>query len=222
MTDSVIAAPVPIESARGADGDVAVRGISFEDYLRLYEGQYAEWFPPDEVRVYVANNLEHQDLLSYLDMLLRLFLRWTKLGKHYIAGVPMKTEVGKPGREPDIMIILNEHLDRLTETYVIGAADIVVEIISLESRGRDLDDKFKEYAQSGVPEYWLFDPDNEAVDLHTLVERDGKRLYVRVQPNAQGRIASRVLPGMILDPLWLDAEKRPEDDAMIKHMAGKQ
>jgi Uma2 family endonuclease len=39
-----------------------------------------------------------------------------------------------------------------------GAADIVIEIVSLESAQRDYGEKFHEYEQAGVREYWIIDP----------------------------------------------------------------
>lgn len=57
--------------------------------------------------------------------------------------------------------VASEHLDRLKETYLDGPADLVVGIVSPDSVGRDRGEKFYEYAQGGVPEYWLIDPQLE-------------------------------------------------------------
>ena len=69
----------------------------------------------------------------------------------------MKIGPDLPGREPDILFIAREHLDRFRDTYLDGPADLVVEIISRDSRARDRGDKFYEYEQGGVREYWLLD-----------------------------------------------------------------
>lgn len=39
-----------------------------------------------------------------------------------------------------------------------GPADLVVEIVSRDSVARDYDDKFSEYEEAGVQEYWIIDP----------------------------------------------------------------
>lgn len=49
----------------------------------------------------------------------------------------------------------------MKETYLDGPADLVVGIVSPDSVGRDRGEKFYEYAQGGVPEYWLIDPQLE-------------------------------------------------------------
>jgi Uma2 family endonuclease len=61
------------------------------------------------------------------------------------------------GREPDLLFVASEHLSRLEEIYLDGPADLVVEIVSSESVGRDLGEKLYEHARGGVPEYWLID-----------------------------------------------------------------
>ena len=61
-------------------------------------------------------------------------------------------------REPDVLFLAKEHLGRLRDSHIEGPADLVVEIVSKESRGRDRGEKFYEYGEGGVPEYWLLDP----------------------------------------------------------------
>jgi Uma2 family endonuclease len=102
--------------------------------------------------------------------------------------------------EADLLIFLNEHLDRVRHTFVEGAADIVVEIVSPESVDRDYVKKMAEYARGGVPEYWLVDPVKNKAAVYVL-GADGQ-----YQPNAldsEGRLQSRVLPGFVLPPLLL-------------------
>ena len=49
----------------------------------------------------------------------------------------------------------SERLDRVHRTYLDGPADLVVEIVSPESAGRDRGEKYYEYEAAGIPEYWL-------------------------------------------------------------------
>jgi Uma2 family endonuclease len=181
----------------------APQRISFADYLRQYdsiEGVRSEW-NAGVVEIYtMANNFTHNELLSFLQTLLRIFLDLKKLGRIVIAGVPMYVGDEQPAREPDLMVLLNAHLDRLTPQYVNGAADVAVEIVSPESDERDRGKKFLEYEAAGVPEYWLIDPIRRQVAFYMRGE-DGR--YQTVTADAQGRVASRILPGFVLDPGWL-------------------
>ena len=54
---------------------------------------------------------------------------------------------------------------------VAGRADLVVEVISPPSRRYDRVTKLRYYAELGVPEYWIVDPDAKTVE--DLVLRDG-------------------------------------------------
>lgn len=67
-------------------------------------------------------------------------------------------KLAQSGREPDLLFISNETAQRLTERKLEGAADLVIEIIFPESVRRDRYEKFDEYEEAGVREYWIIDP----------------------------------------------------------------
>jgi Uma2 family endonuclease len=211
MVDSLIAPPV--ERTEGSVERSVERSITFDEFLVEYAEQHAEWV--DGEVILIVNNTEHNDFLLFIGTLLRLFLQIRNLGKVTLAGVPMRLTSEKTGREPDLMILLGENTKRIKATYVDGAADIAIEIVSPESVGRDYGDKFKEYAAAGVQEYWLFDQERDAILLYRLGEHDGKPAYIRQAADSRGRLYSTLLPGLYIDPAWLRAEKRPEGRAMI-------
>jgi Uma2 family endonuclease len=95
----------------------------------------------------------HQITLGYLYELLSLFVRLFNLGKVIVAPFEMKARRGGSSREPDLLFA-RENLERLTGDRLSGPADLVVEIISEDSVRRDRDDKFREYAEAGVREYY--------------------------------------------------------------------
>src|SRR5258708_20749745 len=135
--------------------------ISFRDYLKTYngvEGVRTEWVAGTVERYVMTNNRSHQRLLGFLFTLFNLFLDRKHLGEVIIAGFPMYVGDDKPAREPDLMVILSAHRERIKSTYLDGIADIVVEIVSPESGERDHGTKYIEYETLGIPEYWLIDP----------------------------------------------------------------
>lgn len=174
--------------------------VSFEEYLRLGHEGRAEWVD-GKVEKQMPVSWIHQQLLIFLTVLLESFLDLRKLGVITSAGYPVRLADQERAREPDLMVILNDKLNRITPTYFDGAPDICIEIVSPESVGRDYETKFNEYEAAGVPEYWLFDPARRAADIYALDE-DGK--YARLPLDQRGRLVSRVLPGFALDPalLW--------------------
>ena len=72
--------------------------------------------------------------------------------------------------------------------------------------GRDRGEKFLEYREGGVPEYWLVDPLAQSLELYLLDERGH---YSIAAPDASGIFHSRALPGFWLDPAWLWQEPLP-------------
>ncbi len=70
-------------------------------------------------------------------------------------------------RYPDIMYLSPDHLDRF-QTDQWDYADLVVEIVSKDDPARDYVDKRAEYAQCGIPEYWIVDPVQNLIHVLAL------------------------------------------------------
>ncbi len=103
------------------------------------------------------------------------------------------------------MFVAEAHRDRLRPTYIDGPADLAVEIVSPESGGRDRGEKFYEYAQGGVAEYWLLDPTTRWAEFYAL--QDGH--YRTLLAAGEGEFRSGVLPGFWLRLEWLWQVPRP-------------
>jgi Uma2 family endonuclease len=74
--------------------------------------------------------------------------------------------------QPDVFVVLNEHMGKLTPSRMIGGPDLVVEIRSPGTATYDRLSKYEAYEQAGVPEYWIADPRTRSVEV--LVLQDGK------------------------------------------------
>jgi Uma2 family endonuclease len=75
--------------------------------------------------------------------------------------------------EPDLLYVSRERAPLiLTQKHFTGAPDIVVEIASPSTRRRDSTIKLRLYERSGVPEYWVVDPDRKSLRVYR--NRDGK------------------------------------------------
>ena len=108
----------------------------------------------------------HQFTLGEFYILLREFVNKHGLGTVCFAPLPVRLWPDKI-REPDILYFSHEHADRIGEQYC-GPPDLAVEVISPNTRLTDRRDKFSEYAQAGVQEYWLVDPGDRTVEVFTL------------------------------------------------------
>lgn len=101
----------------------------------------------------------------------------------------------------------------LRESFLDGPADLVVEVISPESRGRDRGEKFYEYEQSRVREYWLLDPLRRQAEMYGLGE-DG--IYRPLPVGEDGLLHSTVLEGLWLRLDWLWQDPLPKLLAVLR------
>ncbi len=174
--------------------------ISYEEFLAwMNEERHAEWVDGEIVEMSPVSN-QHQNVTGFLAALLRVYAEARQLGEVRSEPYQMKPALHFPGRAPDIFFVATSHLDRLKKTYLEGPADLVVEIISPESRARDRGDKFFEYEAAGIPEYWLLDPIREQAEFYQL-GADG--IYRPAALDEQGRYHSVILPGLWLQENWL-------------------
>ncbi len=87
---------------------------------------------------------------------------------------------------PDLVFLSQSHLDRYSSDRgrIIGAPDLVVEIVSPASASRDRVAKFNAYREAGVPWYWLIDSQSLAVEEYRLMPEG----YLAVARVAAGEI----------------------------------
>jgi Uma2 family endonuclease len=174
-------------------------GLSYEAFLDwLDEDVRAEWIN-GEIIVMSPASRAHQEVMSALASLVSVYVRENSLGEVYLPPFNLKPGPDLPGREPDLMFVARQHLNRVRKTFLDGPADLVVEIISPESRTRDTIDKFREYEQGRIPEYWIVDPYQQTVQFFQLDE-NGR--YREAQAEA-GVCRSRVIEGFWLRTDWL-------------------
>lgn len=146
-----------------------------------------------ELTVSPAPSFFHQEIVDRFHDRLKAWVREHRLGKTGIAPLDM---VLAPRRsvQPDVVFISTARLGIIRDR-VLGAADLVAEVISPESRRRDRFDKRDLYEQHGVREYWLLDPEAQTVEVFYL-QAGEYELVGRWRPGEQAR--SRLLKGFSL------------------------
>jgi Uma2 family endonuclease len=187
--------------------------MTYEEFLAwLDEDTWAEWVNGEVVLMSPIAD-EHQDLGGFLLALIRFFVEAYQLGVVRYEPSQMKTATNLPGRSPDIFFVAKENLSRLKRTYMEGPADLVVEIISPESRARDRGEKFYEYEQGGVREYWMLDRQRKQAEFYAL-GADG--IYRLIPSGDDGVFRSVVLPGFWLRVEWLWQDPLPPLMTVLK------
>lgn len=183
--------------------------MSYEEFLAWAdEDVHAEWVN-GEVITFMPPNTLHQSLVQFLSALLALFVQFFRLGKVIHAPFEMKAAPDGPAREPDILFIASEHLERLTAERLQGPADLVIEIVSDESVTRDRVDKLYEYEEAGVREYWIIDPRPRRHRAEFYV-RDERGQFQPALPDRERVYHSTAVPGFWLRVDWLWAEELPD------------
>lgn len=159
-----------------------------DDYLTLDTNLRVE-FSHGIVEVQEMPTEAHQLIIAYLYGRLQAFTAASHLGITLFAGIRVLLAPGK-FREPDIVFMHHDHADRRGQQSWQGA-DLVMEVVS-DDRERDLVTKRREYAQAGIPEYWIVDPR----DRQILVLRLAGDSYVVHAAAGLGETAtSALLPG---------------------------
>ncbi len=193
--------------------------MTYEEFLAWAdEDRLAEWvaMPGTDVGVVTMTSpasTRHQLLSDFLLKVLGTYAEAHDLG--VVLSAPFQMKLPGSGREPDLLFVATEHLERLKTTYLDGPADLVVEIVSPESVGRDRGEKFYEYEQGGVSEYWLVDPLRRRFEAYHL---DEQGFYRSLFDGAEGRYDSQVLTGFWLRVEWLWQSPLPRTLEVVREL----
>jgi len=136
------------------------------DYFRLPETNKIIELSEGRIIITPSPTSQHQRILGKLYRLFGNYIFAKKLGEAVMSPIDTRLWEGKV-RQPDIVFMSNEHLDRITEE-MWGVPDLVVEILSEGTAKTDREDKYLEYQKAGVLEYWIVDPFKQAIDIYTL------------------------------------------------------
>ena len=172
--------------------------ITYEQFLKRYEGVRAEWVD-GEVELKMSVSKLHNEVTRFLLFAMGAFIEEQSLGEIFFTQFQMKLPGGGSGREPDLVFVRTGRLDRVVRQFIDGPGDLVVEVVSPESQDRDRNVKFREYEAGGVAEYWLIDPDKETAEFFVL--HDGH--FERHEPDATGIYRSASMDGFWLRVSWL-------------------
>lgn len=111
----------------------------------------------------------HQRTSMKLSSLMHLFASQNNLGVVYCAPIDVFVDEHNVP-QPDILFIANAKKHIITDDGIMGAPDLVVEILSPSSIRNDRGIKQRLYQRLGVQEYWIVDPNNNSIEVYRLSE----------------------------------------------------
>jgi Uma2 family endonuclease len=155
-----------------------------EAYFEL-DGAYLVEYRKGRLEILPMPSMTHQRIAARLYSALR-------------AAAPAEAEVLFAGtrvrvsedtfREPDVLYVQPGGASSDEDEFTEHAA-LVIEVLSESNRDHDLDTKRREYAQAGIPEYWIVDPENRRI---TVLQLRGDHCEVHGD-YAPGQVAQSLL-----------------------------
>jgi Uma2 family endonuclease len=188
--------------------------------LRMTEQQFEDWLDEDvraewvdgEVILMAPANTEHVLLNGWLWRLVADFVDFHRAGTVFGIEQQVRLPRQKRRRNPDLLFIASRHTNRIRQTYIEAAPDLIMEIVSPDSKSRDWREKFLDYQSAGVREYWIIDRPSRRVEVYIL---DRTKKYRRILEK-DTKIASKVLRGFYIRPKWLWQSPLPSKAAVLR------
>ena len=143
-----------------------------EDYYNLPDNIRAELVDGYFIYNQAAPSRIHQEILMELSGTIHNYLK-EKNGPCRVYPAPLAVKLNeKAVVEPDISVVCDP--DKLTKQGCTGAPDWIIEIVSPNNSSHDYIFKLNLYANAGVREYWIVDPDKNNVFVYCLEEEHFK------------------------------------------------
>jgi Uma2 family endonuclease len=102
----------------------------------------------------------HQSAITWFITYLTMHVQMAGLGRVELAPNTVL--------QPDVTVVLQARQQIITPSRIVGAPDLVVEILSPGTAGHDRRCKQDAYARAGVREYWIADPAARTVEVLRL------------------------------------------------------
>ncbi|MGH9381104.1 MAG: Uma2 family endonuclease, partial [Thermoanaerobaculia bacterium] len=130
-------------------------GVSEAEFY-AHEGEDSPWEYLDGRLVMMSASDRHEDLFPFLFIILGGFL--DVRGGAVVRGsrYPMRLDE-RWSPEPDLLVVRDQHRERMTAQRLEGPADLVIEIASEGDPGFDVREKLPRYREARIPEIWLVD-----------------------------------------------------------------
>ena len=166
---------------------------TYDDFVQFPDDGKRHEIIDGEHYVTPSPNTKHQAVSANLLFSIHAYLRQHPIG--HVFSAPFDVVLSNfDVVEPDLLYVSRERLTVLTKAHVRGAPDLVVEILSPGTRRTDERTKLNLYERFGVGEYWVVDPERDAVLVH---RRDSEAFAKPIEFRASddGELTRPHLPG---------------------------
>lgn len=172
-------------------GAEVIPKLSYEEFRQLPDDGRRYELIGGEVHLTPAPTTKHQYVVHNLDMSLSPYVQEKKLGDVWEAPLDVRLSQ-ETALQPDLVFVAKARLGIVREDCIAGTPDLVVEVLSVSTAVHDRVTKIPVYAQAGVGEVWLIEPQAKTVEVLKL---QGKKYFVEATLAADQVLTSDLFPG---------------------------
>ncbi len=142
--------------------------LTYDDYAKIpqdgmrheiIDGVHIVNAAPSTVHQHVSKRLQYQ-----------LYTKIELAGLGVLFDAPVDVQLSEFDIvQPDLVVVLNENVRKITPTKIKVAPNLVVEILSPSTSDLDHTHKKELYERFGVQEYWIVDPFEQIVEQWVLL-----------------------------------------------------
>ena len=189
--DKIIAKLSKYEDDR--DGHLAIREgnaaysysgkrVSYEEFLQITEGNEERYeYIDGEVYLLASPGFKHQIIHANL---YEKFILWFKGKPCRVLSAPFDVTLNneetksKNVVQPDLLVTCDHNETTNSKDRYMGIPSLVIEILSPDTRSRDMVKKLNVYLEGGVSEYWVVNPADEQVIQYYFAEKKLEQMAV--------------------------------------------
>ena len=171
--------------------------LTYDDLVAMPDDGLRRELIDGELYVTPSSNRKHQSIVLNLGYLITAYLRVHRVGRVFVAPFDVLLS-NMDVVEPDVLYISKDREPEvLTAKHVTGAPDLVVEVGSPGTRRTDERVKQPLYERFAVAEYWIVDPDLDAIKVFRLMDGRYHRVH-ELSLDAGDVLTTPLLPGLEL------------------------
>lgn len=173
--------------------------LTYDDFVLFPDDGKRHEIIDGEHYVTPSPNVRHQVLVRRLSYDLEHYFRsQPQAGQVFIA--PLDVLLSPYDIvEPDLFVVSGDQAGILTEKNVQGPPALVIEVVSKSTRKRDAQTKRRLFERSGVREYWLVDPELDAVQVFRPSPEGKLARVVELSAEDGDVLTTPLLPGCQID-----------------------
>lgn len=156
--------------------------VSYEEFMEIYEKSTLRMeFINGEIYLLASPSIGHQEILGRLHLIFNEYFKAKKC-KVFLAPFDVhfkKKDIKEPDvMQPDVSVACDLENNVTEKGRYMGTPTLVMEILSDNTRTKDMIDKLNTYRLSGVKEYWIIDQKQENIMVYGFADHEIDRYKI--------------------------------------------